>query len=170
MRIKQEESEIQSIRFRTTQAARSMLSVLNRKMLTLVSHCADMLELCFDDADAVNDTPYILHVQSSFAIWDEQTVLFENRDFYTMQSGENDSGARQPFAEKLASLNQKLNGCRVAKAVVDRDCLCIGLDNGVQIEIDTDEEEENDEAWRFFKLDDISPHLIAYRHRFEWIH
>ena len=53
MRIKQEESEIQSIRFRTTQAARSMLSVLNRKMLTLVSHCADMLELCFDDADAV---------------------------------------------------------------------------------------------------------------------
>lgn len=170
MRIKQEESEIQSIRFRTTQAARSMLSVLNRKMLTLVSHCADMLELCFDDADAVNDTPYILHVQSSFAIWDGQTVLFENRDFYTMQSDETDGGAGQSFAEKLASLNQKLNGCRVAKAAVDRDCLCIGLDNGVQIEIDTDEEEENDEAWRFFKLDDASPHLIAYRHRFEWIH
>lgn len=170
MRIKQEESEIQSIRFRTTQAARSMLSVLNRKMLTLVSHCADMLELCFDDADAVNDTPYILHVQSSFAIWDEQTVLFENRDFYMMQSGENDSGAGQPFAEKLASLNQKLNGCRVAKAAVDRDCLCIVLDNSVQIEIDTDEEEKNDETWRFIKLDDTSPHLIAYRHRFEWIH
>ena len=87
-----------------------------------------------------------------------------------MQSGENDSGAGQPFAEKLASLNQKLNGCRVAKAAVDRDCLCIVLDNSVQIEIDTDEEEKNDETWRFIKLDDTSPHLIAYRHRFEWIH
>lgn len=84
-----------------------MLSVLNRKVLTSVSHCADMLELCFDDADVGNDASYILHVQSSFAIWDEQTVLFDNRDFYTMQSDEPDSGTGQPFAEKLASLNQK---------------------------------------------------------------
>lgn len=163
--------------------ARSALSILKNKKVALISRSLDLVEICFENVYFIMEdnmaeimrqertVSYILHLQCPFVIQQENSIVLESDDVYEVtdsmfhQASETHRQGNL-FDEKLIQNRGTLYGSQVSKVSLNCDTLRIELNNDLTIQIGLCDD-PNEESWRFFKLDDVSPHLIAYRNRFE---